>query len=121
MITEIKGCDLPLEANMYRDECCWCRFWKKGIFKNSCKIDQIGCPAYKAEISRKTDLFVVLKVTRPDGICKTVLKHAYSCLEDAQNAIVNGAEKRGLIINKIDENTFVDDVYMYHIFKLQIV
>ena len=106
---------------MYRDECYWCKFWRKGIFKNSCKIDKIGCPAYKAEISRKTDLFVVLKETHPDRTCRTVLKQAYSCIEDAQNAIVNGAEKRGLIINKIDESNFVDDVYMYHIFKLQIV
>ena len=106
---------------MYRDECYWCKFWKRGIFKNSCKIDQIGCPAYRAEISRKTDLFVVLKETHPDRTCRTVLNKAYTCLEDAQNSIVSGAEKRGLIINKIDENNFVDDVYVYHIFKLQIV
>ena len=67
------------------------------------------------------DLFVVLKETRPSRNCRTVLNKAFTCLEDAQNSIFNGAEKRGLIIKKIDENNFVDDVYMYHIFKLKIV
>lgn len=86
MITEIKGSDRPLEANM-----------------------------------NSKDLFVVLKETRLSRTCRTVLNKAYTCLEDAQNSIVNGAEKRGLIIYKINENNFIDDFYAYHIFKLQIV
>lgn len=69
----------------------------------------------------RKDLFVVLKETRQSRNSRTILNEAYTCLEDAQNSIVNGAEKRGLIIKKIDENNFVDDVYMYHIFKLKIV
>ena len=69
----------------------------------------------------RKDLFVVLKETRKRRTSRTILNEAYTCLEDAQNSIVNGAEKRGLIIRKINENNFVDDVYAYHIFKLQIV
>ena len=67
------------------------------------------------------DLFVVLKETRPSRTCRTVLNKAYTCLEDAQNSIEKKKKKRGLIIHKINENNFVDDVYAYHICKLQIV